>query len=40
MRTIAHAEHFPIVEKPLLGNTLLESIRRAWASEGDHSAKH
>ena len=29
MRRIADIEHFPIVEKPLLGNTLVESIRLA-----------
>lgn len=39
MRTIAHAEHFTIVEKPLLGNTLFDSIRRAWASNEDYSAE-
>jgi FixJ family two-component response regulator len=30
MREIARREGIPIVEKPLLGNTLVESIRQVW----------
>ena len=38
IRAVANSDNFPIVEKPLLGNTLLDSIHHAWASEGNHSA--